>query len=103
MITPWAINLLCLPGTAETWPALAACGKHGWRFPSGDYEFTVADEASLGPYHLYPLFSPALEFSSHEAARLTALAAVRALFGEPVGEAPPVAATGRRTFLGRGR
>lgn len=103
MITPWAINLLCLPGIAETWPVLAASSKHGWQFPSGDYEFTVADEASLGSYHLYPLFSPALEFSSHEAARRTALAAVRALFGEPVGEPPPVAATGRRTFLGRGR
>lgn len=103
MVTPWAINLLCLPGRAEGWPALAACSKHDWRFPSGDYEFTVADEASLGTYHLCSLFSPTLEFDSHEAARLTALAAVHALFGQPIGEPPPAVATSRRAFLGLGR
>jgi [NiFe] hydrogenase assembly HybE family chaperone len=103
MVTPWAINLLCLPGQAEGWPALAACSKHEWRFPSGDYEFTVADEASLGTYHLCSLFSPALEFDSHEAARLTALAAVQALFAGPISEPPPPVATSRRAFLGLGR
>jgi [NiFe] hydrogenase assembly HybE family chaperone len=104
MITPWAINLLCLPGPAETWPALAACSKHDWRFPSGDYEFTVAEESSIGNYHLCSLFSPALEFESHEAARLTALAAVHALFAEPI-TAPAAApkASSRRAFLGLGR
>ena len=103
MITPWAINLLCLPGTAASWPALAACSKHDWHFPSGDYEFTVAEEADIGNYHLCSLFSPAFEFDSHEAARLTALAAVQALFAEPLA-APAVAVpTSRRAFLGLGR
>lgn len=103
MITPWAINLLCLPGDAASWPALVACSKHDWRFPSGDYEFTVAGEAGIGTYHLCSLFSPALEFDSHEAAHLTALAAVQALFAEPM--AAPVAAppTSRRAFLGLGK
>jgi [NiFe] hydrogenase assembly HybE family chaperone len=103
MITPWAINLLCLPGDAETWPALAACSKHDWHFPSGDYEFTVAEEASIGNYHLCSLFSPALEFDSHEAARLTALAAAHALFAEPLAAPPAAAPTSRRAFLGLGR
>lgn len=100
MITPWAINLLCLPGQDEGWPALAACSKHDWHFPSGDYEFIVAQEDSLGTYHLCSLFSPALEFATHELARLTALATVHALFAEPM--QPPVAATAtnRRAFLG---
>jgi [NiFe] hydrogenase assembly HybE family chaperone len=103
MITPWAINLLCLPGQVEDWPVLAACSKHAWRFPSGDYEFTVAEEHSIGIYHLCSLFSPALEFESHDAARLTALAAAHALFAEPL-TAPPVAKpTSRRAFLGLGR
>lgn len=102
MVTPWAVNLLCLPGAAG-WPALAACAKHEWEFPSGCYEFTVADEASLGNYHLCSLFSPALEFDSHEAARLTALAAVRALFAEPLAEPAAPRASSRRAFLGLGR
>jgi [NiFe] hydrogenase assembly HybE family chaperone len=103
MITPWAINLLSLPGQVEGWPALAACSKHDWHFPSGDYEFTVAEEESIGIYHLCSLFSPALEFESHEAARLTALAAIQALFAEPLVAPPAARATSRRDFLGLGR
>jgi len=99
LVTPWAVNLLCLPGS-DDWPTLAACAKHDWDFPSGSYEFTVAEEASLGLYHLCSLFSPALEFESHEAARLTALASVLGLFAEAPGQRPPVAAPGRRAFLG---
>lgn len=102
MVTPWAINLLCLPGDAAAWPPVAAGGRHDWCFPSGDYEFTVAEEARLGSYHLCSLFSPALEFESHEAARLTALAAVQALFEPPMSAPAPVPgpAPSRRAFLG---
>lgn len=98
MVTPWAINLLCLPGAAD-WPALAAGSRCDWSFPSGDYEFIVAEEASLGNYHLCSLFSPAFEFADHESARTTAQAAVEALFVAP---APPPAppAPSRRAFLG---
>lgn len=100
MITPWAINLLCLPGNAEHWPHLAACSKHEWQFPSGLYEFTVAEEDTLGNYHLCSLFSPAMEFASHEQARLTALAAAHALFGEAVTVPEARPAPSRRAFLG---
>jgi len=101
MVTPWAINILCLPARADTWPAVAAGATHDWRFPSGDYEFIVAEEDSLGRYHLCSLFSPALEFASHEQARLTAIAAIQALFQPPVGAVPaPAAAPTRRAFLG---
>lgn len=102
MVTPWAINLLCLPGQADGWPLLAACSKYDWQFPSGNYEFTVAQEDRLGNYHLCSLFSPALEFESHEAARLTALAAAQALFAAPIAAPAEVAAPAptRRAFLG---
>lgn len=102
MVTPWAINLLCLPGDAATWPVVAAGGRHDWHFPSGDYEFTVAEEALLGCYHLCSLFSPVLEFENHEAARLTALAAIHALFEAPLAApvAAPAPAPSRRAFLG---
>ncbi|WP_374277397.1 [NiFe]-hydrogenase assembly chaperone HybE [Azonexus sp.] len=104
MVTPWAINLLRLPGAGADWPATAAGGRHVWSLGSGDYEFIVAEEESLGVYHLCSLFSPALEFPDHAQARLTALAAVQAVHGAPL-EAPPPAArpTGRRAFLGLGR
>lgn len=100
MITPWALNLLVLPGQDDGWPALAAGSKHDWHFPSGAYEFIVAHEDSLGSYHLCSLFSPALEFATHEQARLTALATAQALFSEPL--VPPAAAKAptRRAFLG---
>lgn len=102
LVTPWAINLLRLPAEAATWPVVAAGGKHDWRLPSGDYEFTVAEEASLGTYHLCSLFSPAQEFDSHEAARLAALAAVEALLQAPLAAPPavPAPAPSRRAFLG---
>lgn len=103
LVAPWAINLLCLPGAAGAWPAVAAGGKHDWEFPSGRYEFIVADEAALGVYHLCSLFSPALEFAGHEAARLTALAAVEALFTGTQAVPPPAAVPSRRAFLGLGR
>ena len=99
----WAINLLCLPGQLEGWPLLAACSKHDWHFPSGDYEFTVAEEDSIGNYHLCSLFSPALEFETHEAARLTAIATTHALFAEPLTAPAAANPTSRRAFLGLGR
>lgn len=104
MVTPWAINLLRLPGVAADWPDTRAGGRHRWSLGSGDYEFTVAEEARLGGYHLCSLFSPALEFPDHAQARLTALVVVEAVHGAPL-EAPPPAArpTGRRAFLGLGR
>lgn len=104
LVTPWAINLLRLPGGAEGWPAIPPGGKTDWHFPSGDYEFTVACEDRLGVYHLCSLFSPVGEFATHEGARLTALAAVAALLQGPVEAAPaPQPAPSRRAFLGLGR
>lgn len=102
LVTPWAINLLCLPGHAD-WPAALAGSHYDWSFPSGVYEFIVADEDRLGRYHLCSLFSPAGEFVSHEQARLTALAAITALFNDPLAApAAPVdaAPASRRAFLG---
>lgn len=105
MITPWAINLLCLPGEGADWPAAPVGATAAWRFPSGDYEFIVAEAPGLGCYHLCSLFSPAVEFESHAQARLTALAAAHALVAAPI--APPAAAPAatdtvnrRRAFLG---
>lgn len=101
MITPWAINLLRLPGTGH-WPTVCIGGRHEWAYASGTYEFTVAAAAGLGSYHLCSLFSPAFAFSDHQQAYLTALATMQAL-GEMPRPAPPVtdaALPDRRSFLG---
>lgn len=102
LITPWGINLLCLPDGEAPWPRAGADGKCQWRFPSGDYEFTRASEDSLGEFHLCSLFSPALEFGSHDEARQVARAAVTALFEAPAAREEPAQAPGRRRFLGLG-
>ena len=61
----------------------------------------VAEMDRLGPYHLCSLFSPALEFATHEEARLTALAAMDALLrGAADGPDAPRPAPTRRAFLG---
>lgn len=110
MLTPWAINLLCLPGGPD-FPDARPGAKHPWRFPSGEYSFIVAEGEGLGRYHLCSLFSPALEFADHGTARLTAQGVLIGLLqppGGPVppsetvaaGEAPPSPA--RRGFLGLG-
>lgn len=102
LITPWAINLLRLPG-GEDWPGTAPGGRHEWVFATGNYEFIVAEEARLGVYHLCSLFSPAGDFPTHEQARLTALAAMLAL-GEMPAKTPEAAPPpSRRAFLGLGR
>ena len=105
MLTPWSLNLLCLPGQTEGWPTDSPGAKLDWHFASGDYEFTVTDDPQLGTFHLCSLFSPMSEFDSHEQARLTAEAAMATLdapqalpHSKQAAEVPP----SRRRFLGLG-
>jgi [NiFe] hydrogenase assembly HybE family chaperone len=108
LIVPWAINLLLLPGSLD-WPQAGADLKHDWKFPSGHYEFTAAEQDGIGPYQLCSLYSPAFEFASQDDARATALAVLAALFLRPDGCTPrPAAPTpgerpARRRFLGLGQ
>ncbi|MGE5471941.1 MAG: [NiFe]-hydrogenase assembly chaperone HybE [Bacteroidota bacterium] len=83
LLTPWAIELLCLPGQAENWPQLAAGDRHEWHFPSGRQQFVVTEEAALGVYHVCSLYAPVLDFETQAQARRAALAGLHALFVEP--------------------
>lgn len=118
LLTPWSCSLLCLPGPQGFWPDVAAGEKYSWEFPSGTYEFVVAVDANLGPYHQCPLFTGVQHFTSLEEARLTALAVMLALEkpqidpvpaasnpeSEPVGaESSTQPQRSRRAFLGLGR
>lgn len=100
LITPWAINLLCLPAPGAPWPEAPPGAKHTWHFPSGAYEFTVAETTALGRYHLCSLFSPPTEFETQEAARQTAYAALAALMLTDADAAPAPQPPSRRAFLG---
>jgi hypothetical protein len=71
MITPWAINLLCLPGNVETWPA-AGRGVQQARLAfsvRSTMNLPWPRKSSLGNYHLCSLFSPALEFDTPRGSR----------------------------------
>ncbi|MDR0233563.1 MAG: [NiFe]-hydrogenase assembly chaperone HybE [Zoogloeaceae bacterium] len=99
LITPWAMNLMLLPASDgdAPWPDVAPGGKHLWRFPSGVYEFTVAEADGLGVYHLCSLFSPPLDFPDQATARQTAYATLAALLREdPLRQTAE--SSGRRRF-----
>ena len=100
LVTPWSINVLALPGRGP-WTSLAAGAERFVDLPAGRFRFIAAAEESIGEYHACSLFSPALEFRDHEAARAAASAALAALLDPAAsGEAPP--GLSRREFL-RGR
>jgi [NiFe] hydrogenase assembly HybE family chaperone len=96
LVTPWSLNLMLLPGTGA-WTSLPSGRERFVDFPAGRFRFISAHVAPLGESHGCSLFSPVLEFADHEAARLTAAAALAALFDPPVEMAP--ATLSRRAFL----
>lgn len=89
LVTPWFINLMLLPATAEqaeTWQSLGLGGSAVHRFPAGRFDFIVAEETGLGRYQMCSLFSPVLEFEDQEAARVAGRAALEALFDADLDE-----------------
>ena len=89
MITPWAINLVVLPGGNPDWQALGVDEHRVWTFPSGEHAFLSMNLEGFGPLQFSSLFSPALEFRSQDAAVAAARAALESLMTQA---APPLAA-----------
>lgn len=90
LITPWSIVVVVLPGDApESVRRLPTGQSQEWTFPSGVYEFHGHEEPTLGHYQQCSLFSPAMEFATHDDARAAAHAALDALFAVPEPPAPP--------------
>lgn len=107
LVTPWCMNLVLLPRDVAAWPSVPAGDKVAYRFPAGVYEFVAGREDAIGEYQVCSLFSPMFEFADHDAARLTAQAALQALFNaanNDTAQAPPVAPArsplSKRAFLG---
>lgn len=82
LITPWFMSLMLLPCESDEWEALKIGDKVTQVFPSGAYEFIVAEEEDLGRYLSCSLFSPVFEFEDQEAAVATAEAVMSGLMEE---------------------
>lgn len=109
LITPWFMNLICLPGPDSTREAQSSGSRQDVELPSGHYEFLSADEDELGHYLTSSLFSPMFEFPDMERARTVAEAVLAEIFApaapepapEPVGLAAKLdQPVSRRGFFG---
>jgi [NiFe] hydrogenase assembly HybE family chaperone len=80
LITPWFMNLLLVPRTAEHYEPIVAGKSRHYGFPAGVFEFIGARDPTLGDYQACSLFSPMFEFADPASARATAVAALAALF-----------------------
>ena len=78
LITPWFMNLILLPDQ-QVWEMHQVGEKVLHVFPSGQYEFTVGNEAGVGKYQMCSLFSPMSHFVDQTAAVATAEAVLVAL------------------------
>ncbi len=83
LLTPWAVNLVMLPGPGGRFRPIEVGGAQWWDFPSGRYEFLGNREDGLGHYQSCSLLSPAFEFACQADAEAFALAAFDALLAAP--------------------
>jgi len=91
LITPWSMNLICLPGPESCWESVASGSTRSLSLPSGDYDFLTAQEDSIGAYLSSSLFSPMFEFANMEQARAVAEAALAEVFTAAEPTAAPAA------------
>ena len=90
LITPWFMNLICLPGPQSKRQAMSSGTRVDVALPAGDYEFLFAHEEALGHYLTSSLFSPMFEFSDMAQAREVAEAVLAEIF-KPAEALPPPA------------
>ena len=79
LITPWFMNLILLPGSGvsadiEQGHSVTAC------FPSGDIEFTAAQDEELGLYFSAVLFSTVADVPDQATAQDLAVEVMKGLF-----------------------
>lgn len=88
LITPWFMNLICLPGQGSSRQAMSSGTRVDVTLPAGDYEFLYAHEDALGHYLTSSLFSPMFEFADMAQAREVAAAVLAEIF-KPAAAPPP--------------
>jgi [NiFe] hydrogenase assembly HybE family chaperone len=97
IVTPWFMNLTILPAPADL-AAWVEGGTARIAFPSGMYDFVVANLHGVGLIGTCSLFSTMTEFTDHEAAQLAAKAVADELFQAEQPPAPP--SVSRRQLFG---
>lgn len=104
LVTPWAMNLVLLPGGDPEFEVLATDRRQTWRFPSGEYDFMGGDEEECGAFQFCSLVSPIPEEGIPDQAAAHALAeeVLIQLFSDPadaVVMAPAPAESSRKSSL----
>lgn len=109
LVTPWCMNVLLVPGSAENWVSTGDNQRRFVKFPAGDFAFLGSEEPELGEYQSCPLFSAMGQFSSQSQAVMTARASLVGLLSsahspsaapKAVAQAPGLPSLSRRRFLG---
>ena len=99
--TPWAMNIVLLPGADA--PAPVEGSEREVCFPSGSYRFTAGYLDGVGPLESCSLFSPMECFADPEVAAEVAGHAIAELFRQPEPVARESPNLSRRGFLRGGR
>lgn len=95
LVTPWFMNLICLPGSDTD---LADASPHFRTLPGGEFEFLASEEKDIGAFLSCSLISPMADFADMAAARAVAGEVMSQLFKTP--DAPaPLAPVGVRARL----
>jgi len=79
LITPWFMNLILLP-SADVRTSIDQGHRINACFPSGDIEFTAAQDEELGLYFSAVLFSTVTDIPDHATARDLATEVMKGLF-----------------------
>lgn len=100
LVTPWCMNILLLPSSAEPtpWADLGPGETLRQILPGGGFAFILGEEPALGRYLMCSLFSPMLQFADQDAAVATAEAAMAEIMTPPA--APTPAPMSRRRLFG---
>jgi [NiFe] hydrogenase assembly HybE family chaperone len=85
LISPWFMNLICLPGPDRAWRDNPGGSRAIRALPKGEVEFLHAREDRIGPYLSCSLFSHMGDFADMGQARTVAEAVLKELF-EPTGQ-----------------
>jgi [NiFe] hydrogenase assembly HybE family chaperone len=100
LITPWFINLVLLPGTADDWSALRQGDQSDWHLPAETIRFTASCPDDGDVYLTAPVFTNVIGVPDHEAAKAIAQQVLESLLAKPGTEkSAPGRAVSRRDLL----
>ncbi len=79
IVTPWFMNVVRVPGHAESWRPAAEGERVFHRLAAGDFAFLGGFEPEVGEFQSCSLISPMAGFTDQASARATAREALRLL------------------------